>query len=167
MPRKRQPRFSEYKIRPIDLNDRYAVDNHVRVRHLLVDLDEVQQLLHDVQDRLVEALVTAVRIARGGIKVGERHLSNKAVAKHVFLSDVGRAMKAAGLPVTCWRKGGRESLYFGVVHALSDGFGLQLPKDLHPLARQAAQIEFGTMSPTMRAAQDAELAARRRRSRSP
>ena len=161
MPRKRKPRFSEYKIPTIDPEDRHAVEDHVLVRHALVDFDEVAVLPDEIREQLVADLVAAIRIAHGGVKAGKRHVSNKAMGKHIFLSDVGRALARADLPVTRWRKhdhGGSESLYFQMVHALADVSGLHLPQDLKPLAMRAAQIQYGTMSPAMKAAQDAELA---------
>jgi hypothetical protein len=75
-------------------------------------------------------------------------------------------MGRAGLPATRWQKwcdnGSQESLYFRLAHALSDAFRLNLPKDLKPLARWAAQIQYGEMSPGMAAVQAAELAWQQR-----
>jgi hypothetical protein len=166
MPRKRKPRFSEYKVPAIDPGDRNAVEDRVRVRHALVDFDEVAVLPKEIHERLVEDLVASVYYARGGLSAGKRHVSNKAETRRIFLSGVARALGQAGLPVKRWRKhdhGGGESLFFQVAHALADTCGLRLPKDLRPLAVRAAQIQYGAMSPAMKAAQNAELAARRRR----
>ena len=76
--------------------------------------------------------------------------------------DIKRALERAGLPVKRWQKhdcGGGESLYYQLAHALGDAFGLHLPQYLKPLALRAAQIQYGVMSPAMKAAQDAELLA--------
>jgi hypothetical protein len=165
MPRKPKPRFSEYKIPTIDPEDRNAVSDHDLVRHVLVDFDEVAVLPSEIYKQLVEDLVAAIRRSRGGVKAGKRHVSDKAMGKHIVLADIGRAMGWASLPVKRWRKldeGGGESLYFQIAHALGDVFGLNLPKDLKPLAMQAAQIQYGVMSPAMKAAQDAEILAIRR-----
>jgi len=163
MPRKRWlARLSEYKIPEIDPGDRNAVSDHDLVRHVLVDFDEVAVLPSKIREQLIEDLVAAIRRARGGVKAGKRHVSDKAMGKHIVLADIGRAMGRASLPVKRWRKldeGGGESLYFQIAHALGDVFGLSLPKDLKPLALQAAQIQYGVMSPAMKAAQDAEILA--------
>jgi hypothetical protein len=163
-------------IPAIDPKDRKAVADHDRVRATLVDFKKVAVLPSSTRDRLTEDLVAAGRIARGGLNARKRHVSNKALGKQVFMGDVKRAMEQAGLPVKWWQKwydigsdendGGNnesESLYFQLAHALSDDFGLNLPKDLKPLARLAAQAEYGVMSPGMEIWQAAELVAQRRR----
>jgi hypothetical protein len=166
MPRKRRlTHLSISDIPVIDPKDRNAVDDHDLVRHALVDFDEVAVLPPDIHERLVEDLAAASRIARGGIKAGKRHVSNKAMGKHIFMFDVRRAMGRAGLPTARWRHDheGRESLYYRLAHALSDVFDLNLPQDLGPLAEWAEQIQYGEMSPAMKAAQLEELVAQGRR----
>ena len=159
MPRKRWlTRLSYYSV--IKPEDGDEVDDYDLVRHALVDFDEVAVLPDETREQLVADLVAAIRIARGGVKAGKRHVSDKAMGKHIFLSDIGRALARAGLSVTRWRKqdyGGGESFYYQMAHALADVCGLHLPQDLKPLAMRAAQIQYGTMSPAMKAAQDAEL----------
>jgi len=166
MPRKRwRARLSVYVIPKIDPEDRDAIEDQDLVRAVLVDFEEAAVLPPDIRERLVEDLVAASRFARGGVKAGKRHVSDKALGKHVFMGDVERARARAGLPAKRWRKhdhGGGESLYYQMAHALGDVFRLNLPKDLKPLALRAAQIQYGVMSPAMKAAQDAELAARGR-----
>ena len=44
---------------------------------------------------------------------------------------------------------------------LTDAFGRALPKDLKLAGQRASKIQYGVMFPAMKAAQDAELAARR------
>jgi hypothetical protein len=163
MPRKRKPRFAEHKVAVIDPGDRNAVEDRDLVRHALVDFDEVTVLSDEIRERLVEDLVDSIRFARGGVNAGKRHVSNKALARHVFLADVARALARAGLPVKRWRRDDRESLLYGVAHALADTSNLHLPQDLKPPALRATRIQHGATSPVMQRAQDAELAARRRR----
>jgi hypothetical protein len=166
MPRKRKPKFSEYKVPAIDPGDRNAIEDRDLVQFELVDFDEVAVLPDEIRERLVEDLVASIRFARGGVNAGKRHVSDKALARHIFLSDVGRALECVGLPVKRWRKhdhGGGESLFYRMARALADGCSLHLPQDLKPLAKRAVQIQYGTISPGMKAAQDAELTARRQR----
>jgi hypothetical protein len=172
MPRKRKPKFSEYKIPPINPGDRQTVRDQDLVRATLVDFDEVAVLPDDIRERLVEDLVTASRFARGGIKAGKRHVSDKAMGKHVFMFDVGRALERASLSATRWRKtyegdhpdrNAPESLFFRLARALADAFGISLPKDLKLAGQRASKIKYGEMSPAMEAAQAAELVARARR----
>ena len=160
---RRYVRLSAWKIPAIDPGDPDAVDDHGRVRYVLAYFDKVSD---EVREQLVVDLVPASRSACGGVDVRKRHKSNKAMGKHVFMSDVGSAMKRAGLPVTDWQKheeGGGESLYYQVAHALGDVFGLQLPQDLGPPAEQAKAAKITEeMSPAMRVWQDAELVRQRR-----
>jgi hypothetical protein len=168
MPRKRRHvRLSEYKIPPIDPEDRTAVEDHTLVRHVLVDFDELAVLSGEIRERLVCDLVKSIRFARGGVKVGKRGVSNKASAQQIFLSDVGRALERAGLPAKRWRKqydnGGGESFFFRLAREIAPLAGIDLPKDLKLPGKRAAQHQYGVMSPTMVAAQNAELAAWRQR----
>ena len=175
MPRKRWlTHLSISDIPTINPKDRNAVADHDLVRATLVDFEEAAVLPDEIRESLVEDLVAAGRIARGGLNARKHHVSNRAMGKHVFMGDVGRAMEGAVLPVKQWQKwydigsdendnGSDESVYFRLAHALGDVFGLKLPKDLKPLARQAAQIRYGAMFPVMRAAQDAEKLSIRRR----
>jgi hypothetical protein len=165
MPRKRN-RLSEYVIPAIDPKDRNAVDDRARVRHALVDFDELALLSDENRKQLVEDLVRAICCARGGIKAGKHGLSDKAAAQQIFISDVGRALERAGLPATRWRKtydgdGGPdisapESFYFRLVRALGDVFGIPVPKDLKLAGQRASEIQYGAMSPAMKATQLAE-----------
>src|SRR6478609_9302680 len=99
MPRKRRPvRCSEYKIPVIDPGDRHAVEDHDLVRHVLADFEELHVLSSNTYQQLVEDLVATMSYARGGVKVGKRHVSDKALGRHIYLSDVGRALERAGLP---------------------------------------------------------------------
>ena len=60
MPRKRRHvRLSEYKILPIDPEDRNAVEDHTLVRHVLVDFDEVAVLPSETREQLVAYLVVS------------------------------------------------------------------------------------------------------------
>lgn len=175
MPRKRKPR-PKYIIRPIDPEDPNAIDDHDLVRGALVDFKkELAGLPDEVHEQFVADLVEAVRIARSGIEGGIRHKSNKAFGRHVFMADVSRSMKRARLPVKRWQhhdEGGDESLYYRIAHALADvsrvnlsddlkSLAINLPRNLKPLARWAALSKYGEMSPRMKAAQNAELAAQR------
>ena len=142
MPRKRwRTRVSSYEIPNIDPHDRNAIEDHDLVRHVLVDFDELAVLSSETREQLVADLVAATSYARGGIKAGKRHVSDEALGKHVFMFDIKRAF------TTSW------PTRFG------DAFGLHLPQYLKPLALRAAQIQYGVMSPAMKAAQDAELLA--------
>ena len=168
MPRKRWlTRLSFYDVPKVDPNDRNAIDDHDLVRHALVDFDELAVLSDESRDHLVEDLVDSVRFARGGVNAGKRGLGNGALAQQVFLSDVGRALERAGLPVKRWRKKydlrGGESFFFRLAREVADVSGLTLPQDLKLPGKQAAQHQYGKMSSAMKAAQKAELAALRKR----
>jgi len=109
--------------------------------------------------RASEPVVVSIWAMRGGIKAGKRHVSNEALGRHAFLADVGRAMARAGLPVPRWKPKHTESLYYRMVHELAEVFGLHVPEALKPLAKQAALIQHGVMSPTMNTMQAAEPVA--------
>ena len=163
MPRKRWlTGFSCYGVRIKDPNE-VEDSNEVEGPHEVADHDLIRDLVRDTLlkfrkladlpsetlEQLVEDLAAAIYRARGGVKARKRHLSDKASGKHIFMRDVWRAMEQAGLRVTYWEmheQGWGESLYYQIAHALSDVFGLHLPKDLGPLARWAAQIRHGKMS---------------------
>ena len=53
---------------------------------------------------LVGDLVDSICFARGGVSAGKLGVANGALAQQIFLSDVGRALERAGLPVKRWRK---------------------------------------------------------------
>jgi hypothetical protein len=167
MPRKRWlVGLSQYGVGDQDpKKDPYKV-NRALIRRVLDGFKkELADLPSKTREQLVEDLAVAIYRARGGVNARKRYVSNKAMAKHVFMLDVGRAMERADLRVTNWEKHeeeGGESLYYQIAHALADVFGLHLPKDLGPLARWAAQIKCGEMSPVMRAAQLEELATQGR-----
>jgi hypothetical protein len=174
MPRKRwRTRLSSYDIPIINPEDRNAVDDHDLVRHALVDFDELAVLSSPIREQLVSDLTVAIRFARAGIKAGKRGMSDKALAQQIFLADVGRALKRAGLSAKRWRKryddgdgpsvDAPESLFFRLAREIADVSGMALPRDLKLPGKRAAQIQYGVMSPTMKAAQEVELAARRQR----
>ena len=113
----------------------------------------------------------AIRFWRAGVKPGKRGLSEQKEAQHIFISDVGRALERADLPAKRWRKtyegdgpdiDAPESFFFRLARGLADAFGRALPKDLKLAGQRASKIQYGVMFPAMKAAQDAELAARRR-----
>ena len=168
MPRKRWlSRLSTYDIPTIDPNDRNAVEDHDLVRHALVDFDELAVLSNQTREKLVEDLVDSVRFARGGVNAGKRGVANSALAQQIFLSDVGRALERANLPVKRRRKKydlrNGESFFFRLAREVADVSGLTPPQDLKLPGKQAAQHQYGKMSPAMEAAQKAELAAIRKR----
>jgi hypothetical protein len=173
MPRKRsRPQLSYYDNPIINPDDRNAVDDHALVRHALVDFDELAVLSPELHKQLVVDLVDAIRIWRAGVKCGKRGLSDEKEAQHIFMLDVGRALTRAGPCATRWRKtyegdgpdiDAPESLFFRLARELADAFGSALPKDLKLAGQRASKIQYGMMSPAMKAAQDAELAARQRR----
>ena len=81
-------------------------------------------------------------------------------------------MERAGLPATRWRKtyegdgpeiDAPESVFFRLARGLADTFGRALPKDLKLAGQRASKIQYGVMSPTMEAAQNAALTACRQR----
>jgi hypothetical protein len=164
MPRKhwRFP-LAIYNLPVIDPKDRNVVDDHDFVRHALVDFDELAVMTDETRKQLVADLVKAIRYARGGVKAGKRGLSDKASAQQIFLSDVGRALERVGQPVKRWRKqydnGGGESFFFRLAREIARVGGIALPKDLKLSGKRAAQHQYGVMSRTMKAWQDAEAAA--------
>ena len=175
MPRKRKPaRFSVYSVHKsptIDPEDPNKVTDHDLVRHALVNFDELADLPSESREQLVADLVKSICFARGGVKAGKQGVSDKALGKQIFLSDVGRALERVGLSATRWRKtyegdgpdiDAPESFFFRLARELANVFGITLPKDLKLPGMRAAQHQYGVMSPAMKAAQDAELVARGR-----
>ena len=171
MPRKRRlTRLSYYSV--IKPEDGDEVDDYDLVRHALVDFDELAVLPPELHKQLVADLVAAIRFWRAGVKPGKRGLSDAKEAQHIFISDVRRALERAGLPATRWRKtyegdgpdiDAPESVFFRLARGLADAFGRALPKDLKLAGQRASKIQYGVMFPAMKAAQDAELAARQQR----
>jgi hypothetical protein len=151
------------------------VEDHYLVRHAMVDFDDLALLSREAREQLVAELVDAVRFRRGGVKVGKRGVSDKAVTQQIFLSDVARALERAGLPAKRWSKryndgdglspDAPESFLFRFTRGLADAFGLALPQDLKLPGKRAAQHQYGAMSPAMQAAQQAELALQRQDAR--
>jgi hypothetical protein len=173
VPRKRwRTRLSFYDIPIINPEDRNAVDDHDLVGHALVDFDELAVLASPIRAQLIADLTNAIRFARAGIKAGKRGMSDKALAQQIFLSDVGRALERVGLPAKRWRKryegdgpsaDAPESLFFRLARDIAHVSGLALPQDLKLPGKRAAQHQYGVMSPTMKAAQQVEVAAQRQR----
>jgi hypothetical protein len=168
MPRK--PRLSYYSV--IKPEDGDEVDDYDLVRATLVDFEELAHLPSAPREQLVTDLVDAIRFWRAGVKPGKRGLSDEKEAQHIYLSDVGRGLERAGLPATRWRKtyegdgpdiDAPESFFFRLARGLADAFGRALPKDLKLAGQRASKIQYGVMFPAMKAAQDAELAARQQR----
>ena len=176
MPRKRKPaRFSVYSVHKsptIDPEAPNKVTDHDLVRATLVDFEEAAVLPDAAREQLVADLVVAIGFWRAGVKPGKCGLSDEKEAQHIFISDVGRALKRAGLSATRWRKtyegdgpdiDAPESVFFRLARGLADAFGRALPKDLKLAGQRASKIQYGGMFPAMKAAQDAELAARQQR----
>src|SRR5262245_21260092 len=168
MSRKRRlTRLSSYTIPVINPQDRHAVDVHDLVRHALVDFEELTLLPAEKREQLVADLVRAIYLARGGLRVGKRGVSDKASVRQVFLADIKRALESAGLSATRWRKqydnGGGESLYFRLVREVGEVAGIPLPKDLKLMGRLAAKVQYGTMSPQWRQRRRPSWPATRRR----
>jgi hypothetical protein len=172
MPRKRRlTRLSYYSVIKPEYGD--EVDDYDLVRATLVDLEELADLPSATREQLVTDLGDAMKFWQAGVKPGKRGLSDKKEAQHIYLSKVGRALeRATGLPATRWRKtyegdgpdiDAPESLFFRLARGVADAFGMPLPKDLKLAAQRASKIQYGVMSPAMKAWQDAEMAARRRR----
>jgi hypothetical protein len=169
MPRKRW--LTHYSV--IKPEDGDEVDDYDLVRATLVDFEELADLPSATREQLVADLVDAIRFWRAGVKPGKRGLSDEKEARHIFMSDVRRALeRATGLPATRWRKtyegdgpdiDAPESFFFRLARGVADAFGRALPKDLKLAGQRASKIQYGVMFPAMKAAQDAELAARRRR----
>jgi hypothetical protein len=148
MPRKRWlSSLSTYDIPKIDPNDRNAIEDCDLVRHSLVDFDELTVLSDETREKLVKDLVDSIRYARGGVKARKRGVSDEALAQQIFLSDVGRALERAGLPVKRWRKqydnGGGESFFFRLAREVAEVSGITLPEDLKLSGKRAAQHEYG------------------------
>jgi hypothetical protein len=172
MPRKRwRTSLSSHDVPKIDPDDRNAIEDCDRVRHSLVDFDELAVLPDETREKLVEDLVDSIGFARGGVKARKRGVSNKALAQQIFLSDVGRALERAGLPARRWRKqydnGGGESFLFRLAREVARVSGIVLPRDLKLPGTRASQHQYGMMSPIMKVAQEGELAARGKRKTRP
>lgn len=172
MPRKLwRTRLSTYDVPVIDPKDRHAAEDADLVRHALVDFDELAVVSGETREQLVAALVDAIRFARGGVDAGKRGVSNEALAQQILLSDIGRALESAGLRATRWRKryddgdgisaDAPESFFFRLAREIADVSGMALPQDLKLPGQRAAQHQYGVMSPTMKAAQGAEMALQR------
>ena len=174
MPRKHwRARLSSYDIpaNDIDPNVPVPVEDHVLVRHALVDFDELGLLSSKTHEQFVADLVDAVRFARCGVNAGKRGVSDEALAQQIFLSDVARALKSAGLGAKRWRKrydkgdgpdpDAPESFFFRMARAIAEVCGVALPKDLKLPGKRAAQHQY-VMSPAMKTAQKAELEARQK-----
>jgi hypothetical protein len=169
MPRKRRHvRLSEWKIPPINPGDRHAIEDCDRVRATLADFGELDPLPSEIREQLVSDLVGAIGFWRAGVKPGKRGLSDEKEAQHIFISNVGRALERADLPAKRWRKtyegdgpdiDAPESFFFRLARGLADALGRTLPKDLKLAAGRASKIQYGMMSPAMKAAQAAELVA--------
>jgi hypothetical protein len=176
MPRKHwRARLSSYDIpaNDIDPNVPVPVEDHVLVRHALVDFDELSMLSPETKERLIADLVDAIRFARAGINAGKRGLSDKASAQQIFLSDVGRAVERAGVPAKRWRKryddgdgpgvDAPESFFFRLAREVAEVCGMALPQDLKLTGQRAVKIQYGAISPAMKTAQEVELEERRQR----
>ena len=159
-------RFSEYNLPAIDPGDRNAIRDHDLVRATLFDFEELADLPDNTREQLVEDLVVSTWWSRCGVNADKRGVANGALAPHVFLAEVGRASKRARLPVKRWRKkydgSSGESFFFRLAREVADACGLTLPRDLKLAGQRAAQIQYDVMSPAMEAWQVAELAARGR-----
>jgi hypothetical protein len=169
MPRKRWcTRLSSYHV-PDDHFD--IPQDDVAIRHALIDFDELGVLAGTTREQLVTDLMHAVRFARCGIKAGQRGMSDKALTQQIFLSDVGRALERAGLPVKRWRKryddgdgpsfDAPESFFFRLARKVAAVSAIILPQDLKLPGKRTAQHRYGVMSAAMKVAQEAELAAQR------
>jgi len=151
--------------------DRDAVADHDRVHRALGDFEELADLPSATREQLVTDLVDAIGFWRAGVKPGKRGLSDEKEAQHIFISNVGRALERAGLSATRWRKtyegdgpdiDAPESFFFRLARGLATAFGKALPQDLKLAGQRASKIQYGTMSPAMKAWQDAELARQAR-----
>jgi hypothetical protein len=141
------------------------------IRLVVGDFVELRVLDGTTREQLVTKLVHAVRFFRCGIKAGKVGKSDKALAQQILLFDVGRALKWAGQHVKRWSKrydrgdgpdfDAPESFFFRFARQLGDALRIPLPQDLKLSAKRAAQHQYGVMSPAMKRAQDAELAAQR------
>ena len=166
MPRKRwRTRLSTYDVPSNDIDPAAPIPgtDHDRVRRTFDHFDELAALSSEIHEQLVADLVRALGFLRCGVDVGRRGVSNGAVAQQIFLSDVERALKQAGLPAKRWSKryddgdgpspDAPESFLFRLAREVADDFGMTLPRDLKLPARRATQHKYGTMSPAMKTAQ--------------
>jgi hypothetical protein len=151
MPRKpRRTRIKVGEASPVSPPNRQTATDFDRVRHALVDIDELACLPKNVREDLVDELVTAVAYARVGLDIRKRGVSNEAVAKSIYLADVGRALERAGLSATRWRKwydgGDTESLFYRLAREVAEVCGINLPRELKHLSEGAAEIEYGLIA---------------------
>jgi hypothetical protein len=140
MPRKRRV-FVTTVEPPQPKLDPKAATLEALVGATLNDFDEFSPLPAPSKDQLIKDLVESIRRARAGLRFRRRGVGDEYQVKAVYLSDLARALEAAGVPVTRWRKvydGGEkedESLFFRVARALSGDAGLKLPADLKELGQ--------------------------------
>ena len=113
----------------------------------------------------------SICFARGGVKAGKQGVSDKALGKQIFLSDVGRALERVGLSATRWRKtyegdgsdiDAPESFFFRLARELANVFGITLPKDLKLAGHASSANPIRSDVSSHEGAQDAELVARGR-----
>lgn len=148
MPRK--PSRTRIKIgdaSPIHPPNRQTATDSDRVRHALVDIDDLACLPPTVRETLVDDLVRAVGYERTGLDIRKRGVSNNAVAKSIYIHDVRRALGRAGLNATRWRKwydgGESESLLYRLAREVAETCGINLPRELKHLGRASTAIQHG------------------------
>jgi hypothetical protein len=127
--------------------DGFAQYLPTEVQKLILKFPELAVLAPHQNKRLSENLEKALRLADTGLPSERTDVSRDAWTREVFFVDVRRAMQAAGLPVTFWRRDATaraapngESLYFRLVRAAAKLVRLKVPRDAFRLAKQAEAV---------------------------
>jgi hypothetical protein len=143
MPRKPRPRTQwGAKFNMKEFEEQRDLVNATLNDHL-----ECAPLNQSVRDALIAGLAHAVFSARAGVPAKRPDGLGKKWTAQVFMADVARAMKQAGLPTKTWRRDADmreqenyESLWFALTRELAEDTGLKLPLDLFRLAKQAETV---------------------------
>jgi hypothetical protein len=142
MPRKKLPRFV---IEPaLHDEDRVAAD----VLEMMGRFEEIVVLDSATARVLADALIKAVRCARLRWPTQRPDVSGLKGKQEILASDVGVAMRQAGLPVRSWRRDTKcrdpkrgEALFYRVLRATAALAGFSIPVDAYRLFKRAEEVK--------------------------
>jgi hypothetical protein len=142
MPRKELPRF----VIELALHDedRVAAD----VLEMMGRFEEIVVLDTATARALADALIKAVRRARLRWPTRRPDVSGLEWKQEILASDVGAAMRQAGLAVRSWRRDTKcrdpmrgEALFYRVLRATAASAGFSIPVDAYGLFRRAEEVK--------------------------